>query len=76
MENVVGACSRRKILTSPLGRIDISGSVLKDGAFELIVKDSGISISEQDSEKVLQKLSQTVQVSSGHRRYRSWLIHF
>lgn len=41
------------------GRIDISGSVLKDGAFELINKFSGISISEQDSEKVLQLLSQT-----------------
>ena len=48
-----------KNFTPAQGRIDISGSVLKDGAFELIVKDSGISISEQDSEKVLQLLSQT-----------------
>ena len=48
-----------KNFTPAQGRIDISGSVLKDGALELIVKDSGISISEQDSEKVLQLLSQT-----------------
>ena len=48
-----------KNFTPSQGRIDISGSVLKDGALELIVKDSGISISEQDSEKVLQLLSQT-----------------
>ena len=39
--------------------------MLNDDAFELIVKDSGIGISEQDSEKVLQPLSQT---SSGLAR--------
>ena len=54
-----------KNFTPAQGRIDISGSVLKDGAFELIVKDSDIGISEQDSEKVFQLLSQT---SSGHVR--------
>ena len=48
-----------KNFTPAQGRINIFGSVLKDGALELIVKDSGISISEQDSEKVLQLLSQT-----------------
>ena len=51
--------------TPAQGRIDISGSMLKDGAFELIVKDSGIGISEQDSERVLQPFSQT---SSGLAR--------
>ena len=39
--------------------------MLKDCAFVLIVKDSDIGISEQDSEKVFQLLSQT---SSGHVR--------
>ena len=51
--------------TTAQGRIDISGSMLKDCAFVLIVKDSDIGISEQDSEKVFQLLSQT---SSGHVR--------
>ena len=39
--------------------------MLKDDAFKLIVKDSGIGISEQDSEKVVQPLSRT---SSGLAR--------
>ena len=44
MENVVRARSRRKFNSRP-GPDRYFGIVLKDGAFELIVKDSGISIS-------------------------------